>query len=487
MKATRRLFLLLLALAPQPLMAEGMGTASLMAEVESHTPPMASAEEPVSAPADAPAYDTQDLELEGALHELKQQAEAGDSAATRQVYLRYAVKGQLRQAEAWAARYMEQLTTQAEDGDTRAMLILGTNYITGKDFVKPDTAGAVTWLLRAADAGEPSAAYILADIYAQQGDADMSQQAYAQAYSTYRKLAEEQPENSNIIYWLGYMQQNGLGTPADGPAGIALLQKAADRGNAWAYSQLFKTYAQGIGTEKDESRAISYAQKLADTGQDGLMAYATALAYLNGQGVEKNEALGEKYLDMAVAANIPDAIFLKGQRLQQAGKPAEALPLYTQAASMSQEDALIELALMLLYGNGVEKDEARGLSYLQTANHRLESPRALYELARYYESIGEQEMADDWYISASDAGIIEAMGRRGLLHLNPFSKVSWNPTSALQWWRVGANKGDATCKLYQNLFLYAFCPLVLVLVFGLPLFTVCRLRKANEQGSNEKS
>ncbi len=486
MKATRRLFSLLLLFGALPTMAEAAQSALLPSGAEESlidasphpTDLLAEAE----APAPAPVYDTQDLELEGSLHELKTQAEAGDAAAAHQIYLRYAVKGYMEQAQAWAARYMEQLEKQAEGGDVRAMLTLGMNYITGKDFVKPDTAQAVTWLLRAADAGEPSAAYILADIYAQQGDAEMSRQAYERAYSAYRKLAEEQPENSNVTYWLGYMQQNGLGTTANGAAGIALLQKAADMGNPWAFSQLFKTYAQGIGTEKDEARAISYAQKIADTGQDGLMAYATAIAYLNGQGVEKNEELGEKYLDMAAAANIPDAIFLKGRRLQQAGKPAEALPFYTQAASMSQEDAIIELALMLLYGEGIEKDEARGLSYLQTANHRLGSPRALYELARYYESIGEQEMADDWYVSASEAGIIESMGRRGLLHLNPFSKVSWSPTSAYQWWRVGADKGDETCKLYVNLFLYAFCPLVLVIVFGLPLLTVRMLaRKAEEE------
>ncbi len=446
---------------------------------------------PALAEGDAPtphaatsSYESQDLELEGNLHELKTQAEAGDTSAARQVYLRYAVKGHMAQAEAWSARYIELLEKQAEGGDTRAMLTLGMNYITGKDFVKTDTAKAVTWLLRAADAGEPSAAYILADIYAQQGDAEMSRQAYERAYSAYRKLAEEQPENSNVIYWLGYMQQNGLGTAADGKAGIALLEKAADMGNAWAFAQLFKTYAQGIGTEQDEVRAIAYAQKLADTGKDGLMAYATAIAYLNGQGVEKNEELGQKYLDMAAAVNIPDAVFLKGYRLKQAGKAAEALPLLTQAASMSQEDAIIELALMLLYGEGVEKDEARGLSYLQTAANRLHSLRAPYELARYYESIGEQELADDWYVSASEGGVIEAMGRRGLLHLNPFSKLSWSPTDAFQWWRTGADKGDATCTLYKNLFLYVFCPLVLVLAFGGPLLMV---RILAEKSAEEKS
>ncbi len=482
MKATRRLFLLLFALTTLPAAAEGEESATQLSAAPAPAAAPAATEESAE-PAPAPVYDSQDLELEGALHELKTQAEAGDAAATRQVYLRYAVRGLMPQAQAWANRYMAQLEQQAAAGDTRAMLTLGMNYITGKDFVRPDTAAAVTWLLRAADAGQPSAAYILGDIYTQQGDAEMSRQAYARAYAAYQKLAEEQPENNNVIYWLGYMKQNGLGTEAEGAAGIALLKKAADMGNPWAFAQLFKTYAQGIGTAKDEARAISYARRLADSGKDGLMAYATALAYLNGQGVEKDEALGEHYLDMAVAANIPDAIFLKGSRLQQAGKKAEALVFYTQAASMSQEQALIEAALMLLYGDGVEKDEARGLSYLQTAHHRLESPRALYELARYYESIGEQEMADDWYISASDAGVIEAMGRRGLLHLLPFSKVSWNPTKAYQWWRVGADKGDATCTLYMRLFLYAFCPLVLVIVFGLPIYTAYRVRKEGGEKS----
>ncbi len=463
MKTPRRLLLLLALLLALPLGATNESAA---------TP--------------APVYDSQDLELEGTLHELKTQAETGDAAAMRQLYLHYAARGHMEQARAWAALYVADMEKAAEGGNTRAMLMLGTNYVTGKDFVKPDTAKAVTWLLRAADAGEPSAAYILGELYARQGDTEQSHKAYERAYKAYAQLAEQQPENADALYCLGYMLQNGLGTKADGAAGIARLEQAAQLGNPWAVSQLFKTYSQGIGTAKDDTRAISYARQLADSGQDGLMAYATAIAYLNGQGVEKDEAIGTHYLEMAASANIPDAIFLKGLRLQQAGKPAEALACYTQAASMSQEDALIEAALMLLYGNGVEKDEARGLNYLQSANLRLGSPRATYELARYYESKGEQALADDWYISASDAGIVEAMARRGLLHLNPFSNVSWSPTDAYQWWRAGKDNGDKTCTLYLRLFLYAFCPLVLTIVFGLPLYTVRRLARKAQQGMTEE-
>ncbi len=441
---------------------------------------------PAETPAE-PAYDSDDLQLEGALHELKEQAEGGDAAAMRQLYMRYAVKGYMEQAKAWADRSTAALEKLGAEGDVVAMLTLGTNYMTGKDLVTPDTAKAVTWLLRAADAGEPAAAYILGDIYAQQKDEEMSRAAYARAYDAYRKLDAKaaeagEPKNANVLYWLGYMQQNGIGTAADGAAGIALLEQAAELGNPWAYQQLFKTFAQGIATDIDMARAIGYARKIADGGQDGLMAYATALAYLKGDGVEKDEATGEKYLDMAAKLNIPDAIFLKGQRLQQAGQAEDALRAYAQAASMGQEHALIEAALMLLYGQGVEKDEARGLAYLETADARLGSPRAPYELARYYESIGEQGLADDWYIAASDAGIIEAMGRRGWLHVLPFSKLDWSPTAAYQWWRTGKENGDPDCTLYQRLFIYAFCPLVLAIVFGLPLLTVRYLsRKADKE------
>ncbi len=426
----------------------------------------------------APAYDSDNLQLEGNLAELKDKGEAGDAAASRQVYMRYAVQGHMEQAKAWAARYTEQLEKRAEGGDTQAMLLLGTNHLTGKELTPLDTAKAVTWLSRAAEAGDPTASYILADVYKQQGDAEMSKQSFERAYDQYSKLAAEHPDNAQYTYWLGYMQQNGEGTAPNPAAGIALLEKAAEMGNDWACTHLFKTYTQGLGTEKNPERALLYARKLADSGKDGLMAFATALAYLKGEGVAKDEALGEHYLDMAAQANLPDAICLKANRLKAAGKITEALALYTQAASMQHEEALIEAALMLLYGAaGVEKDEARGLSYLQTANTRLNSPRAPYELARYYESIGEDDVAADWYLTASNAGVIEAMAKRGLMHLNPFSAVEWNPTAAYQWWKKGSDEGDADCTLYRRLFLYGLVPLVLAIVFGLPIYTDSRLNK----------
>ena len=438
-------------------------------------------------PTEAPvvAYDSSDLQLEGNLHELKTQAETGDAAAMRQLYMRYAVAGHTAQAKAWADKFREALVQKADAGDTKAMLLLGTNYLAGREYTEPDPAKAAVWLSKATEAGEPTAAYILGDFLTKQGNTTDANAAFARAYTEYSKLAES--GNTNALYWQGYMQQNGLGTQADAPAGIAKMEQAAEQGNAWALAQLFKTYAQGLGVDKDDAKAIFYARRAADTTKDALMAYATACAFLNGQGVEKDEKLGEQYLDMAVAGNLADAIFLKATRMELAGGAADAYALYNQAASMGHSDAMVHAGRMQLYGTGgVQKDEARGLSMLQAACDRLNSARAPLEIARYYDSIGEAELANAWYVTASDRGVAEAMARRGLLHLNPISGLKWNPTLAYQWWSAGQEAGDAACTLYVRLFLYVFIPVLLILVFGVPAFIVHRLnKKAQNEMSNE--
>ena len=135
----------------------------------------------------------------------------------------------------------------------------------------------------------------------------------------------------------------------------------------------------------------------------------------------------------------------------------------------------------------MQKDEARGLSMLQAACDRLNSARAPLEIARYYDSIGEAELANAWYVTASDRGVAEAMSRRGLLHLNPFSGLKWNPTLAYQWWSAGQTAGDAECTLYVRLFLYVFIPVLLILVFGVPSFIVHRLNKKAQEEDSRKS
>lgn len=426
---------------------------------------------PLTAQDEPAALSCSDATLEQQLAPLKIEAEQGDAHAAQQLYMRYGVAGHPEQARAWAARFNSILTKHAEGGDTRAMQLLGARYMTGSDYTPQDIEKAVTWYSRAAEAGEAAAAYILGDIFSRQGNEAMSRQAFEQAYKLYTASAAADNNNSEALYCLGYMEQNGIGTPRNTDSGIDKLQRAADMGSPWATAQLFKTYLNGIGTARDEAKAISYARKAADKCNDGAMAYVVATAYLFGKGVQKDEALGDHYLNMAADRSIPDAIYMKANRLEAVGKLAEALPFYRQAASMHQREALTRYGSLLLHGTeGVEQDEPTALAMLNTAASRYESPQAAWELAQYYDRIGESELADPWFSVAADRGVAEAMARRGLLHLIPGSCVDWSPTQAYRWWRIGKQANDSTCSLYVNLFLYLFLPIVLILVFGLPLY-----------------
>ncbi len=428
-----------------------------------------------------------DSALEQRLLPLRQGAERGDLHATQQLYMRYALAGHPELARAWARYYNSLLARTAETGDVRAMLLLGARYFRGEDYTPQSMQEATTWFSRAAEAGDPTGAYMLGEIYARVGNIPLAEQSYKKAYAIYAERAKD-GKDAQALYWVGLMQQNGTGTRRDPESGLRSLQRAAELGSPWALEQLFKAYYNGIGTPKNHATAISYARKLADEHKDTTMAYVVACAYLFGRDVPKDTALGDHYLDIAARGNVPDAVYLKSDRLEQLGKVEEAHPFLRQAAGMRQRDAMVRLGERMLNGTaGVAKDTERGIAMLEAAARApSSSPQAAFLLAKYYEEAEEQEMADGWYVSASDLGDPRAMGRRGLLHLFPGRVVTWNPTRCYQWWRTGASLNDPTCIFYLRLFYYVFTPLLLLLVFGLPAYIGYQARRKIKDGSPEK-
>jgi len=438
--------------------------------------PLAAQEEPLP----SPTATAQNAEQDPDLAELTRKAESGDTDATQQLYTAYALLGNTEQAKAWAARYEEQLTSKSESGDTQSMMQLATAYLKGQDYMPQDFGKAVNWFVRAAESGQPAAAFILGELFSQQNNTAEADKFYRMAYAEYEKLTaaisgEPTTAQRNALYWQGYMQLMGIGTAKNAAEGISKMEQAD---NAWAWSQLYKCYVKGIGVEKDAERAIGYARKLADEAKDGMMAWVVGSAYLEGKYAPKDETLGRKYLELAADANIAEAIYHKGTLLLAEGKTKEAFDCFNQAGSMGLPAAMTATAKLLLTGaDGVEKDESRALNMLQTASDYYNDLRAPYELGLYYDSVGEPELANNWYRIASDRGVIEAMARRGLLHITPNSGVNWSPTQMYRWWRTGSDAGDATCSRYLNLFLFVFIPLVLILTFGVPILVVHLLNK----------
>lgn len=416
-----------------------------------------------------------DARLEAAVEHLKIEAEKGDAYSQRQLYLRYALKGHNLQAAAWADKFIENLTGKATAGDQKAMWMLARIFMNGDEVIPADTVRSVEWFNRLSASGEPSAAFILGDLYTKQNSPEAAKSAYSKAYGIYSNLAAG--GDNEALYWQGYMEMNALGTPQNIDSGIANLEKAAAAGTMPAAYQLFKIYTKGSGIPADEAKALHYATLLADAGKDAQMAYVVADAYLKGKGTAIDETKGTQYLEKAVAAKVPAALYHKAWLLQEQGKHEEALEAYREAAHQGHADAAVKAGSMLIFGEGVPADSAEGLKILQYADSMLESPFAPYELGRYYDSVGESALADEYYITASNRGYPAAMARRGLLHLSPTSSLTWNPTATYHWWKLGADSGDETCKLYLHLYLYVFTPLLLILVFGLPLYFVHHLVK----------
>ncbi|MBR2314062.1 MAG: sel1 repeat family protein [Akkermansia sp.] len=434
---------------------------------------------PLLASDSTPALTCPDEAMEASVSHLKAEADKGDAYSQRQLYLRYALKGYREQAAAWADQLISNLTEKAKGGDKKAMWMLARLFMTGDEVIPADAARSVEWFNRLSAAGEPSAAFILGDLYTKQNSPEAAKSAYEKAFAIYKELAAQ--GDTEALYWQGYMELNALGTAQDAAGGIAHLEAAAGAGALPAAYQLFKVYTKGTSTEASEAKALHYAEQLADSGKDAQMAYVVADAYLKGKGTGVDQTKGMQYLEKAVAARVPAALYHKGWLLQEEGKSAEALDAYRAAAQQGHADAAVKAGSMLIFGNGVEADSAEGLKILQYADSALGSPFAPYELGRYYDSVGESVLADEYYITASNRGFPAAMARRGLLHLNPSSSLTWNPTATYHWWQLGADAGDETCILYLRLYLYVFTPLLLILIFGLPLYFVHQLAKYRKE------
>lgn len=442
-----------------------------------------------------PAYRSDDARLEGYLEGLKREAAQGKPEAARRLAENYLTGNHFTQARAWAQKYLDLLRAKAENGDVPSMLTLGGMYWQGGQYTPPDREEANRWFRMAADHGDVRASYILGEAYRESGQRDKSREAFAQAYRTYSDRASRDPQDLEALYWQGFMELKGEGTAANAATGLDKLNRAADAGSQWALTSLFKAYTDGDGVPADKAKAMEYARRLVDSTGDGTMAYMLACYHMNldgtarpGEGVDEHNPDATKYLDIAAKANNPSAICHKADILRRDGKLAESLSYYRQAASMAQPQALTAAAEILLKGGeGIEQDTDLALRYLQVAVARYQDGDACRMLADFYREQGETELANHWIVQASDANCAAAMAKRGLLHLSPFSGLTWDPTLTYQWWIKGRELGDSTCQLYLNLYFFVFIPLLLILVFGLPLYLARRVikQRGNQQETTE--
>jgi localization factor PodJL len=162
------------------------------------------------------------------------------------------------------------LIALADTRDPRAQTVLALAYLKGGYGVAPDTKAAKRWSLAAAEAGEPTAQYLVG------------------------ALTDKQ----------------------DAAKAFAWFEKAALRGNVKAMHNLAIAYAEGRGTPQDDGRAAAWFGRAAAQGYVD-SEFDLAVLFERGQGVRQNRIAALKwYLIAAHAGDGPSksrADQLKGE------------------------------------------------------------------------------------------------------------------------------------------------------------------------------
>ena len=116
--------------------------------------------------------------------------------------------------------------------------------------------------------------------------------------------------------------------------------------------------------------------------------YSLGIAYMNGEGVDKDPVVGFSWLLRAAEQALPQAqarigdAYLRGEGVGKS--PVQAVSWYSRAAESGNVAALLALAECYETGTGVRGDRSLAFSLYQRAAF-LGNPRALAQVSAFYE------------------------------------------------------------------------------------------------------
>ncbi|HLZ66812.1 MAG TPA: DUF3857 domain-containing protein [Aliidongia sp.] len=180
----------------------------------------------------------------------------------------------------------------AAQGLTRAEGELAVRMAGGTGVSREPATGAAL-IRQMADAGDPTAATALANLYFNGAGVERSP---AVALEWLEKAAAKDYGEAQATLALIY----GRGTiaPADPARALELARKAAAQANAEGENALGIAYAEGWGTTRDDAAALWWYRKAADQ-RHARAQQAIGQAYLDGKGVAVNRTLAFAWFSVA--------------------------------------------------------------------------------------------------------------------------------------------------------------------------------------------
>ena len=216
--------------------------------------------------------------------------------------------------------------------------------------------------------------------------------------------------------------------------------------------------------------------------------YSMGLAYLTGDGLAKDTQQALRWIRLAAAQDLPDALSLLGAMYEEGtgvvADPHSAIDWYRKAAALGERSAQFALGRHYRYGKTVERDAAQALHWFRAAaeqgsgnamaslgemyrnaegvaqdfgqaefwNRRAiyyGNTRAMYNLAlayQYGESIAQDDVrAAALYRAAAEQGMADAQLNLGYLYEMGHG-VKRDMGDAIDWYRKAADGGSAIAQ-----------------------------------------
>ena len=195
---------------------------------------------------------------------------------------------------------IDQIRTQAEGGDSKALNTLANALVSG-DGVQVDIDAAIRAYQQAADRGFAPAAFNLGLIY-EIGRGVRTD--ITRAFQYYLRAAELGFPAAQFN--VGNMYARGLGVEVDQLEAVLWFRQAADAGIPDAQFNMAMAYETGVGVSVDPQQAVFWYDAALDKGYVRA-AYNLALLYEEARGVEKNDEEAARLYRIAAEQNFTAA------------------------------------------------------------------------------------------------------------------------------------------------------------------------------------
>ena len=238
--------------------------------------------------------------------------------------------------------------------------------------VPKDVAEGIRWQIRAAEAGNTNAMFLLANWYYDGTRVERNEQEALRWF-----LAAAEKGDLSSMSRLGYSYETGNGATQDFLAARRWYRRAAEKGDSYSMYRLGVLNAAGQGGDKDAAEAFRWYVKAAKAGNVSGM-HAVGYAYEEGRGVPHD--LGEASVWYRRAADKGSATAMYNLAcLYRMGKGvqtdfAQALHWFLKAAEAGDRDGMAMAGWMYKKGEGVASNPEEAARWLKKASangHKL--------------------------------------------------------------------------------------------------------------------